>query len=170
VIYISETFPVFGDFKDGLLFINSIISYGIKFWGSSTHSKIIFKIQKRTIRTIANSGSRYSCRNLFKKLSILPFYPQYIFSLLLFVVKNKDLFRMNLDVHIFNTRSNCDLDFPMVNLTVCQKRVQCSDIKLYNHLLSTLKQISYDIPKFKVAFTNFLTINSFYTVEEYYCL
>jgi hypothetical protein len=116
----------------------SIILYGIIFWGSSTHSKI-FKIQKRIIRTIGNSGSRDSCWNLFKKLSILPFYSQYIFSLLKFVVKNKDLFKMNLDVHTFSTRSNCDLHFPMVNLTVCQKGVQCTGIKLYNHLPSTLK-------------------------------
>lgn len=67
---------------------------------------------------------------------------------------------MNSDVHTFNTRSNCDLHFPVVNLTVCQKGVRCSGIKLYNHLPSTLKQISYDIPKFKVALKNFLATNS----------
>jgi hypothetical protein len=147
---------------------HSVISYGIIFWGNSTHSKIIFKIQKGIIRTIASTGSRDSCRNLFKKLGILQFYSQYIFSLLMFVVKNKDLFKMNLDIHNVNTRSNCVLLFPMVNLTVCQKGVQCSGIKLYNHLPSALKQISYDIPKFNVALKNFLTINSF-TLEEYYC-
>jgi len=27
--------------------VHSIISYGIIFWGTSTHSKIIFKIQKK---------------------------------------------------------------------------------------------------------------------------
>jgi hypothetical protein len=141
---------------------HSIISYGIIFWDSSAHSKIIFKIQKRIIRIITNSGSRDLCRNLFKELLILPFYSQYIFSLLMFVVKNKNLFKMN-------TRSNCDLHFPVINLNVCQKGARCSGIRLYNHLPSTLKQISYDIPKFKVALKNFLTTNSFYTVEEYYC-
>jgi hypothetical protein len=87
----------------------------------------------------------------------------------MFVVKNKDLFKMNSDVHIFNTRSNCDLHFPVINLTVCQKEARCSGIRLYNHIPSTLKQISYDISKFKVALKNFLTTKSFYTVEEYYC-
>jgi hypothetical protein len=74
-------------------------------------------------------------------LSILPFCSQYIFSLLMFVVNNKDLFKMNSDVHTFNTRSNCDLHFPVVNLTVCQKGVRCSGIKLYNHLPSTLSAL-----------------------------
>jgi hypothetical protein len=65
---------------------------------------------------IFNSGSGVSCRNVFKKLSILPFQSQYIFSLLMFVVKNKDFFKLNSDFHTFNTRSKCDLHFPVVNL------------------------------------------------------
>ena len=37
-----------------------------------------------------NSKNRDSCRELFKNLKILPLHLQYIFSLLIFVVKNKD--------------------------------------------------------------------------------
>jgi len=65
---------------------HSIILYGIIFWGIPTHSKIIFKIQKRLIRIISNSGNKDSCRDLFKKLHILPLQSQYIFSLFMFVV------------------------------------------------------------------------------------
>jgi len=43
-------------------YVHLIISYGIMFWGNSHHSNIIFKIPKRTIRIIPNSGSRDSCR------------------------------------------------------------------------------------------------------------
>ena len=71
-----------------------IISYGIILWGVPTHSKIIFKIQKRIISIITNSGNEYSCRNLFTKLNILP--SQYMFSLIMFVVKNKDQFKTTL--------------------------------------------------------------------------
>jgi hypothetical protein len=102
---------------------HSVMSYSIISRGDSTHSKTIFKIQKRIIRIITNSGSRVSCRSLLKKLSILPFQSQYIFSLLMFVVKNKDFFKLNSGFHTFNTRSKCDLHFPVVNLTVCQKGV-----------------------------------------------
>jgi hypothetical protein len=57
----------------------------------------------------------------------------------------------------------------VVNLTLFQKGGWYSGIKLYNHLSPELKQLSYDIPKFKVVLKKFLIINSFYTVEEYYC-
>jgi hypothetical protein len=41
--------------------VQSIITYGIIFWGISTHSKIIFKIQKRTVRIIMDSDNKDSC-------------------------------------------------------------------------------------------------------------
>jgi len=120
--------------------VHSIISYGIIFWGISTHSKIIFKIQKRIIRIITNSDNKISCRDLFKKLYILPLQSQYIFSLLMFV-KNKDFFKTNLDVHGFNTRSNHDLHIPLANLTVhaFQKAVWYSGVKIYIYLPPALK-------------------------------
>jgi len=144
--------------------VHSIISYGIIFWGVSTHSKITFKIQKRIIK---NSGNKDSCRDLFKKLNILPFQSQYTFSLLMFVVKNKGIFKTNSDVHSFNKRSHYDLHIPAVNVAVFQNGVWASGIKIYNHLPSTIKQLSSDISKFKVALKRFLYTNSFYTLEEY---
>jgi hypothetical protein len=69
---------------------HSVLSYGIIFWGNSVHSKYIFIIQKRTIRVITESEIRDSCWELCKKLQILPLYSQYIYSLFMFVVKNRD--------------------------------------------------------------------------------
>jgi len=60
--------------------VHSIISYGIIFWDISTHSKIIFKIQKRIIRIITNSGNKDSCQVLFKKLYIPSPVSIHIFS------------------------------------------------------------------------------------------
>jgi len=39
--------------------------------------------------------SRDSCRKLFIKLKILPLPSQYVVSLLLFVIKNRELFTTN---------------------------------------------------------------------------
>jgi hypothetical protein len=75
-------------------YFHSVLSYGIILWGNSVHSKYIFKIQKRTIGIITNAGISDSCQDLFKKLQILPFYSQYIYSLLMFEVKIK--FTLNL--------------------------------------------------------------------------
>ena len=46
-------------------YFHSVLSYGIRFWGNSVHSKCIFKIQKTTITVITNSGKRDSCHDLF---------------------------------------------------------------------------------------------------------
>jgi hypothetical protein len=75
--------------------VHSIISYGLIFWGTSSYSKDMFKIQKRIIRVIMNSQRSDSCRELFKQLDILPLQSQYIYSLLLFIHKNKGEFLLN---------------------------------------------------------------------------
>jgi hypothetical protein len=76
------------------------------------------------------------------------------------VVKNKDFFKANSDIHKFNTSSNHDLHI-VANMAVFQKAVWYCGIKIYNHLPPTLKQLSYDIPKFKAALKIFLLTNSF---------
>jgi len=45
------------------------------------------------MRFIANAAIRDLCRDLLKKLQTLPFYSQYIYCLLMFVVKNINLFK-----------------------------------------------------------------------------
>jgi hypothetical protein len=60
-------------------YFHSVMTYGINFWGNSSYCSNIFKIQKRIIRIITNSQSRVSCRDLFKKLKILPLPSQYIY-------------------------------------------------------------------------------------------
>jgi len=98
--------------------VNSSISYGIIFWGNSAYSNTIFKLQKREIRIMMNAGNRESCRKLFKKLNILPLYSQYILSLLLFVVKNINMFKSNSVAHSINTRHCSDLYLPSVHLSI----------------------------------------------------
>jgi hypothetical protein len=44
-------------------YIHSVLSYGIIFWGNSSYSEDIFKIQKRIVRLIMNSGKKASCWN-----------------------------------------------------------------------------------------------------------
>jgi len=80
------------------------LCHGIKFWGNSSHSSVIFKLQQRVIRIIMGYVYRESCRELFKGLKILTLSSQYIFSLLLFVVNNRDYFVSNSVNHNINTR------------------------------------------------------------------
>jgi len=93
-------------------YFHSIVTYGIIFWGNSVHSQYVFKIQKRMIRLVANLGVRDSCRCVFKELTILPLYSQYLYSLILFVAKNRDLFQTNSVVHSVGTRYKNDFHLP----------------------------------------------------------
>ena len=86
-----------------------IMYYGLIFWGNSADSDDIFKIQKRKIRIITNFNKSASCRELFKKLNFLPLQSQYIYSILLFIIKNKDQFPLNSHIHKVNTRHNNNL-------------------------------------------------------------
>ena len=91
-------------------YIHSIISYGIIFLGEINHRVIRFsKSKKRVIRIITSSRTRDSCGELFIKLEILPIYSQYIFSISIYVIKNKHLFYTNNQIHTIHTRFNNQL-------------------------------------------------------------
>jgi hypothetical protein len=53
-----------------------------------------------------------SCKELFKSLKILPLTSQFIFSLALYVVKNKSVFMENTQLHNFKTTNNSNLFQP----------------------------------------------------------
>jgi len=86
---------------------------------------------------------------MFKKLQILPFNSQYIYSLLLFVVKNRDLFKLNSIIHKISTRYNNDFHLPSAQSELFQKGVLFSGIKTYHHLPLTIKELSYDVKQFR---------------------
>jgi hypothetical protein len=151
-------------------YVHSLMSYSIIFWGNASHSIEIFRIQKRVIHIITKSNYKASCHQLFKELEILPLQSQYILSTLSFVIKNKNLYATNQNIHTINTRLNLDLHLPTCNLTLYQKGAFLSGIKLFNHLPQTLKHLPIDIKVFKPALRRFLIQHSFYSVDEYFQL
>jgi len=149
-------------------YFHSIVTYGIIFWGNSVHSQYVFKIQKRMIRFIANLGVRDSCHCIFKELGILPLYSQYLYSLLLFIAKNRDLFQANSDVHSVGTRYKNDLHLPPARLKVFQQGTFYSGIRAYNHLPKNIKDLLYDTKRFKKVLKAFFLTHSFYSLDEYF--
>jgi len=149
-------------------YFNSIMSYGLPFWGNSPHSQKIFRIQKKIIKIMVRCRSRVLCRNLFRKLEILPLASQYIYLLLLFVVNNINLFLFNSNNSSKTTRQSINLHQPSTNLTVYQKGVYCTGIRVYNNLPLDIKEISNNPRKFKIGLKQFLHIHYFYTIDEYF--
>jgi hypothetical protein len=149
-------------------YFHSILSYGIIFWGNSPYSSNIFKIRKRIIRIIMNARNRGSCRQIFKNLKILPLKSQYIFSLLLFVSKNLDLYESNSEIQNINTRYSSDLHMPTENLTTFQKGPFYFGIKFFNYLPTNIKNTSHHTKEFRSTLKSFLLISSFYSRGIFY--
>jgi hypothetical protein len=125
------------------------MSYGITFWGNQLYSDKIFKIQKRAIRIITNSRMRDPYRELFKKLEILPLYSQYIFSISMFVIKNKHLFHTNNHIHSIHTRFTTNLHPPTAHLTKFQNGVYYLAIKIFNNLSHDIKDLANEVIPFQ---------------------
>jgi hypothetical protein len=90
-----------------------------------------------------------------------------MFSLLLLVVKNIYRFVFNNEIHTINTRQSINLHLPSVNLTKCKKGVYYMGIVIFNHLPHDIRELSYDVKKFKSVIKNFLLKESFYSINEY---
>jgi len=105
-------------------FFHSGRIYKTVFWGKLVNSSTIFSMQiKRQLELWKDVGLRVSCRNLFKKLQILPLTLQYLICLLMFVVRNKSLFSTNIENHNVDTRQRNKLYLPQANLTICKKEL-----------------------------------------------
>jgi len=111
---------------------------------------------------------RDSCRELFQRLEILPLYSQYIFSLSIFVIKNKQIYKTNNQIHSVHTRFKTNLHPPIANLTKFKKGVYYSGIKIFNNLPHGIKDLANEITLLRNALKRFLLINSFYNSEEYF--
>jgi hypothetical protein len=70
-------------------YFHSVMTYGLIYWGNSLHADMIFKMQKRVIKLMKGCGYMESCREFFKEMKILPLKSQYIYSLMMFVIKNR---------------------------------------------------------------------------------
>jgi len=79
------------------------------------------------------------CRNLFRRLDILPFVSQYILLLILFVVKNKILFILNPENHTKGTQQSNNFYQPITNSTVYQKEYITWALRFLTIFLHTLK-------------------------------
>jgi hypothetical protein len=83
------------------------------------------------------------------------------------VVKNREKFKFNSEIHNINTRYN-NFHYPIGNLTVFQKGTYYFGMKVVNNLSSSIKNLANDMKQFRFALKRFLLLNSFYSLEEYF--
>jgi len=112
-------------------------------------------MQKKAIRIMEGCGNRVACRNLFKKLQILPLTSQYMLSLLMFVIQNRNIYSTNIENHNIDTRQRNNLYLPQANLTIYQKGAYNAGIKIFNNLPLEIKNVACNQKKFKIALKKF---------------
>jgi hypothetical protein len=136
-------------------YFHTIMSYGIMFWGNSSHAERVFKLQKRAVRIMKGCGSRESCRGHFRDMCIFPLRTQYIYTLMMFAVKNRGIFDTNKVHYEINTRHIMDIHMTQVNLAIYRNGVYHMAVRIYNALPDTLKETSNDIERFKGTLKEF---------------
>jgi len=95
-------------------------------------------------------------------------YSQYIYSLMLYTVRNQHLFSSNNSIHQYRTRYNNDLHLPIANLKKYKDGPYFMAIKIYSHLPEYIKALMLDLKSFKKNPKGFLCWHSLYSIQEYY--
>jgi hypothetical protein len=107
------------------------------------------------------------CRDIFKKLQILPLPCKYLFSLLNFVINNLEHFQTNSTIHCVHTRNKHYMHKPTANLTHFQKSTYYAGINTFNNLPASLKSLMNEKVKFKIMLKQYLKTHSFNSVDEF---
>lgn len=146
--------------------VQSIVSYGISFWGSSTHAPEVFKTQKRIIRCMLGLHPRTSCKVYFSQYGVLTVPSLYFASLVTFIKKNHTLFNINRDHYSadmkIETRHGSCLSIPTHKSTFFEKGPYYRAIKAYYMLPRDIEQIE-NIVHFKKKLNQWLLSKCFYT-------
>jgi hypothetical protein len=107
-------------------------------------------------------------REFFNLLKLLPVCAQYIYSLLMFVVNNRNLFFFNAYLYSVKTRNSYNLHPPLSHLTKYRKGVHYTGIRVFNLLPPFITNIANETKMFKKTFKRFLMDNPFYSMDEFF--
>lgn len=142
----------------------SVLTYGIIFWGSNSAIEDIFIIQKRILRIIKKMGFRESCRGVFKSCGIMTVYALYIYECVMFFFKNRHMFEHE-KLHQYNTRT-VSVNYPRHKLSLTEKHPSYACLKFYNLLPNDIKQISCE-KLFKNRVRSLLVTTEPYSLSDY---
>lgn len=145
--------------------VESILRYGICFWGNSSHCNEVFIAQKRIIRTIVNISPRESCKNYFLKLNILTLPSLFIFEICVYIYKNRSQFPLRKSMHNICTRQANTFHVPFSHFKKTDLSPNIIGLKIFNRLPDSIKSCS-SLYSFKKQLKRFLLHKCFYSVSE----
>lgn len=145
--------------------INSVISYGIPFWGTSPNLTRIFKLQKRIIKIMMHVSNRTHTKPLFKKLNILPVPCIFILETVCFIHANELKFPKNSHHHHHDTRRTNDFHLTSHRTSRSLKFINHTGLILYNKLPHSFKHSKLKL--FKIKVRNLLMEHVFYSTQDF---
>ena len=150
--------------------VESLLRYGIVFWGVSTFADKVFISQKRIVRYLTGSKRTDSCRDIFKKLNILTLPCLFLYEIGKFIFQNKTNLVSNKNHHEYDTRRKNEFGTPYCRSNCAKNSPMVIGIKIFNKLPAKIKNCG-TLNSFKIKFKNMLLNNCFYNLNEYsvYC-
>lgn len=146
-------------------FFQSIIRYGLIFWGNCSRITEILVLQKKVIRILSKANWLEHCKPLYIKLRILTVTNLYIFDVLMYTLNNFNEYSLISDIHAYNTRNNQNIQIPNVRLKKTQISYKVLGMKIYNKLPKKYYMLPEDV--FKERFYKWLLNHPFYSVDEF---
>lgn len=142
-------------------YVDSILRYGVIFWGNSTDKLRAFRAQKQCIRATFGLKQMDSCRPYFVDYRLLTLPSLYIYECAIFV-------RYNLNMFSYRTRArhNDQLCTKMCKTTFFSRNVVSMVIQVYNKVPISIRQTE-DMRLFKEELKGFLIDRCYYTVSDY---
>lgn len=169
VVYQIRKLLDYCDLETALVFyrgnFESLLRYSILVWGNSTSAVRIFLIQKKAVRALLKKSKFQSCRELFKKLKLLPLACLFILESVVFAKINETKFKRNLNYHSYDTRNKDNFVIPYHRIKKAQQSAQYTSAILFNALPKKVKE--KPLPLFKSTVRDILEGNCFYTVDEF---
>lgn len=143
----------------------SHLRYGVIFWGNSTEREMVFKAQKRCIRSMFKIKPTDSCVPCFEKYKILTLPCLYILELALFVKSNPSRFKLQNELIPRNRRDNGRICLQSARTALMRKSVFCMAPTIFNTLPKSWRALP--LPLFKNVLHKFLASKVYYNILDF---
>ena len=138
------------------LFCTFLFTYQLwySFLGFIYINEKCFHNSKKRNQDYAETASEEFLQRGFQKILTVPCL--YIYALMLFAVKNLNIYQTNSPVHGTNTRQQNKLHIPLLRLSSIQTDVYYSSVKIFNHLLQNIFKYCNNIHNFMTLLRDYL--------------
>ena len=138
------------------------LTYCIEVWGGAfdSYCSSILKVQKKAVRMFVSANRSTHTKPIFKLLNILTFRQLYVYSIQKFMYKYNsgllpifyNMFKLNQDVHSYNTRQSTQIHISMATLEIRLRSVRIKGAIIWNYFNTRLKFTSYSIMNYYIGF------------------